>query len=171
MSLDSKITKEDKELFIKILKIRKDLTNFINLEDFIEEMKKLIKSSKSFDFRSQVAEEYIDKKNPIFKLRVKDDTDLYNDLNFNKMKSEINSTNQPLINSATSKVTDKIYKEIIYNMSDYFKSIIDNDDEIKEIIENIKNENNNLNFNFFLSNMYSIRIGAIDNIIYLTYIM
>jgi len=161
-TLDKIINDEDKELLLKIIRIKKDLTDLIDRQDFINKMRETIKESDTFDFSSEVAEKFIDYELPIFKIKVKETTELFKLIDF-KNKDDDDKKNRYL-----DLITEKIFNEIINEISNYIEGIMENDSKIQELMAEIDKENKNLR-NFFMSNIYTVRIGASNNLIYLTY--
>lgn len=137
-SLSEKETKQVAE----ILKLKKDIMSYINMNDFIEETRKIIDNSSIFEFRSKVARMYIDKKNPSFALRIKDDLLLQNLLKEKDPRDRANKLLQ---------------KEIINNISKLLTESLDksNNKVFNEFPKELSN--------FILSNIYIIRSNIKDN--------
>jgi len=83
---------------------------------------------------------------------------------FNKLKNG----NSSYINVALNKITKVISNSLINKISNYLTDEINNNKDIKNIMKNIENNEKEL-FNFFFSNIYSIRISPTADIIYLSY--
>ena len=136
------LNEEETKQVAEILKLKKDIMSYINMNDFIEETRKIIDKSSVFEFRSKVARLYIDKKNPSFTLRIKDDLIIQNLL---KEKDPRDGANKLL------------QKEIINNISQLLTQSLNNSNN--KVFDEFPKELTN----FILSNIYIIRSNIKDN--------
>ena len=170
-TFDKVISQENKDLILKVIKIRKDLGNLIDIEDFINISKEIINKSNIFSFSSEVAEKFINKKQPVFKLKINEESDLYKKIDFKKISEELNNTNdeKKIISNKSNKIiSEYVVSEIIRSISDYIDDIIDSNETIKKIIEDVDRETG-MDNRYFLTNIYSIRIANGNNLIFLSY--
>lgn len=135
------INEENIEKFKELLAIKNNFLSYIGLENFINNIKNIIKECESFEFRSYNAENFIDKDRPVFILKIKEipsekDQEKYTDI-----------------------ITDKLQEEICSKANDI----------ISDYIKDARDEINNLDdANLYLSSMFSILVGEKnENIIYL----
>lgn len=149
------ISQDDIDSINEINKLKKDIMYYLDMDEFIKVMGDLIKKSKSFEFRSERDFRLINKEQPCFILK--------SSTLLNVEKSMIGDSNY--LNNVTETISNSVSEEIISEMSNYLtKSLKDNDDINKlfiDIPEDIKS--------LYLTNIYTIRINPIDNIISILY--
>ena len=126
----------------EVLKLKKDIMSYLNMEEFIESAKNIIDSSSIFEFRSKVARNYIDKKNPSFVLKIKDIDILNEMLSYSDPRKEVNKLLQKDIISKISKLLTDNINNSKNRLFEQFP---------KEITE------------FILSNIYVIRSNIQEN--------
>lgn len=150
------LSEEDIKQYNELLKVKSDLMSIIGVKNLVEYIKKIIDETEGISFRSQVARDYIDLNNPIFKLQ-KDNFEM------DKSKSEDNE----YLDYITNEITNFINENVISKVSSFLSDNIENNPELKEAFENLSKEVRNITF----INTYSIRISVTDNIIYLKYMI
>ena len=91
----------------EVLKLKKDIMSYLNMGEFIENAKNIIDNSSIFEFRSRVARNYIDKKNPSFVLKIKDIDILNEMLSYSDPRKEVNKLLQKDIISKISKSNEE----------------------------------------------------------------
>lgn len=133
----------------EFINIRKNLQACIDMEKFIDRMKEIINNSKSFSFRSDRAERYIDKKNPIFILKSKN------------LPEDIQKKSMSEIDRITDKIKNVLQKEIINSASNALRECINVEDYGK-----VFKEEDTITL---LTSIYIMRLSTIDNCIYLSW--
>ena len=77
VSYENFLSKDEIEKIKLIMKQKRDIMSYLDINVLIEGTKEIIEQSKVFDFRSSVAKLYIDKNQPVFTLKIIDD-EIYN---------------------------------------------------------------------------------------------
>lgn len=77
VSYENFLSKDEIEKIKLIMKQKRDIMSYLDINVLIEGTKEIIERSKIFDFRSSVAKLYIDKNQPVFTLKIIDD-EIYN---------------------------------------------------------------------------------------------
>lgn len=142
------LSEEELESVKKIFRLQRDIMSYLNMDDFINEVKNIVLNSENFAFRNTAALNNIDRKKPVFKLSVRDikSFDLNNE-----------STTREKI---TEMVVDEIISKISDVLLDAFKSNEGKklfDDVPEEVIKNL------------LVSIYVIRISVKENNIQISY--
>lgn len=140
--IQNSLNEEEINKIKEVLKLKKDIMSYLNMGEFINKTRNIIDDSEIFEFRSKVARNYIDKKNPSFTLRIKDENIHQEMLTYKDPRNEVNKLLQ---------------KDIIGKIS-------------KLLTDSINNSNNKL-FDavpkdvteFILSNIYVIRSNIKEN--------
>jgi len=150
------LSEEDIKQYNELLKVKSDLMSIIGVKNLVEYIKTVIEKTEGISFRSQVARDFIDLNNPIFKLQ-KDNFII------DKSKSE----DEEYLDKITNEITTFINENIISKVSKFLSDNIENNSELKKAFDNLAKEVRNITF----INTYSIRISLVDNIIYLKYMI
>lgn len=155
-TLKNILSDEDIKQYNELLEVKSDLMTIIGIKNLINFISDVIEETSGISFRSQVAKDYIDLREPIFKLKMDDlkiDTSKIEDLDY--------------LDNITNNVTDFINKNIISRVSEFLSENIENNPDLKESFNKLSEEVRNITF----INTYSIRISPLDNLIYLKYIL
>lgn len=146
--IDGKINNLNEEEIKKVakaLQLKRDIMSYLDINEFIEKTRRIIDNSDIFEFRSNVARLYIDKKNPQFVLKIKDEN----------LLNEILQKKNP-----RDEIAKLLQHEIIKNISELLTEALkksNNNNLFEDIPEEITK--------FVLSNIYVIRANVeINNI-------
>lgn len=140
--IQNSLNEEEINKIKEVLRLKKDIMSYLNMGEFINQARDIIDNSNIFEFRSKVARNYIDKKNPSFTLRIKDENIHQEMLTYKDPRNEVNKLLQKDIIGKISKLlTDSINN----SNNKLFDSVP------KDITE------------FILSNIYVIRSNIKEN--------
>ena len=151
--MDNQLNKlNDKEMtqLKKALEVKRDIISYLNMEVFIDKVRTIINSSLNFEFRSITSKLYIDTRQPIFVLKLKDEK-IYNEIS--KLSNPIDAVNDLLRVEIIQKISTLLTDCINDTASDLFEGITE---ELKE---------------FVISNIYVIRANIKENNIQLFFFM
>ena len=148
---------DDLESLQNFIVFRNNLMSAIGIDTFIDTVREIIKSSEHFEFRSHRTEKFINKLQPIFIIKLKDE--------YYKKYATMNFKDTKVADNITDEVVEYIREDIISNVSSYLNDTIFKNEELREYFgkfdETIKD--------IAISNIYGIRNSIPDNIIYLEY--
>lgn len=136
------LNKEEVEQLKNALELKKNIISYLNMDSFIEHTRDVIEKSENFAFRSIASKLYIDKKQPVFVLKLKDES----------LLTEIKKSTNPI-----DRVSKLLQMEIIQNISKLLTDCIK--EESNNIFEGIPKEITE----FVISNIYVIRSNIKDN--------
>lgn len=153
-NLDDMITDEDIKQLNDFYDIKKNVIANIGIENFIDFIRQIIDSSKSFEFVSDDKRKFIDRITPIFVIKLKE------------FKPNINELNNPkYLNDVSREITNRINSEILKETTRYILDFIKSNKKINDKFDSLDDEIKSL----FWTNVYEIRCSIKDNIIYLRY--
>lgn len=153
-NLDDMITDEDIKQLNDFYDIKKNVIANIGIENFIDFIRQIIDSSKSFEFVSDDKRKFIDRITPIFVIKLKE------------FKPNINELNNPKYqNDVSREITNRINSEILKETTRYILDFIKSNKKINDKFNSLDDEIKSL----FWTNVYEIRCSIKDNIIYLRY--
>lgn len=145
--------KTDIDQLNDLMRLRKDLMTFIGTDNLIKYVTAVIDSTDKLEFRSDHARKYIDKKKPVFILKMKDLV-----IN-NKTKDE------SYLNQITDDITRYVNDNLITKIGDYFKNALETNEELKEAYDFLSEEIRHPSF----INVYLLKVNPSDNYISLSY--
>lgn len=124
------------------LEVKRDIISYLDMELFIDNTRKIIESSNTFEFRSIASKLFIDKNQPVFVLKIKDIA----------LLEEIQKMNKPM-----DEITKLLQNEIIMNISKLLTDCLkeDKNELFKGVPKEIKE--------FIISNIYVIRSNIKEN--------
>lgn len=124
------------------LELKRDIISYLNMESFIDKTRDIIDNSETFEFRNSSSRLYIDKRQPVFVLKLKDENTLREMVKRKDARDEVAKLLQiEIIQNISRLLTDCIKDD----KSDLFSGI---PAEIKE---------------FVISNIYVIRCNIQEN--------
>lgn len=136
------LNNEEIEQLKKALELKRDIISYLNMESFIDNTRNIIDESETFDFRNSSSRLYIDKRQPVFILKLKDENTLKDMIKRKDARDEVSKLLQvEIIQNISRLLTDCIKDE----QSDLFSGI---PEDIKE---------------FVISNIYVIRCNIQEN--------
>lgn len=136
------LNKEEIKQLKNALEIKRDIISYLNMESFIDKTRDIIDNSETFEFRNSSSRLYIDKRQPVFVLKLKDENALREMVKRRDARDEVAKLLQiEIIQNISRLLTDCIKDD----KSDLFLGI---PDEIKE---------------FVISNIYVIRCNIQEN--------
>jgi hypothetical protein len=138
--------------------IKRDITSYFDMDLFIDKMRSVIDSSEHFEFRSKMARNYIDKNIPTFIIKYKSD-EIKNNL------KKISGPEEEVENKQVDYITDMISKDIISKFSVFITDCIKDSEKLNELFSDLPSDVKE----FFISNIYTIRVNVKENNIYIIY--
>ena len=136
---------------------KNNLMNAIGIDNFIDNVREIINNCEHFEFRSSRAEKFINKNNPIFIIKLKDE--------YYKKYKDMNLTKEDILDNITDEVVNFIRDDIITNVSAYINDAIFKNEKLVEYFNTFDQTIKDI----AISNIYGIRNSIADNIIYLEY--
>lgn len=152
--LDTLITDEDMKNINKLNEIKKDIMSYIDMDKFIDLMRDAINKSENFEFKSERSSRFIEKDQPNFILKSKllaIDKKTVND------KQKLNKITEDICQLVFEEIISEVSKELSY----MFKDNENIDNLFKDIPEDLKD--------IYLTNIYTIRLNPVENIINILY--
>lgn len=137
---------------IKLNKVKKTLMSCIDIKKVINETRKIIDESNSFNFRSERAKKFIDPKNPVFILK----TDMIPS-NEKEVKKLI--SNDSLVSDLTDKITEQVNTEIASKITTFITESALDKEKFDELFKDLPDELTDA----FLTNIFIIRLSIQDN--------
>lgn len=150
-NIEELFSEEDVNELEQIQKLRRNILKNIGIKNFIDLIRDLIDQSDDFEFTSASKRKFININTPIFVIRKKNYT--YKASNAEQEDNEINQ----IVKDITYQILDKTTNSIL--------SIIETDEELKELYGNI---NENLK-GLLWTTVFEVKVSLEDNIIYLRY--
>jgi hypothetical protein len=159
-SLDTSkfLNEEDINLISKINQIKRDITSYFDMDLFINNMRKIIDESTHFAFRSSTARLYIEKEKPTFILKYTSDSIKQKLESFDGLPEQVESQQVDFI-------TDAISVDIVSKFSKFITECIKDSDKLNELFSGLPKDVKE----FFISNIYTIRVNVKENNIYVIY--
>jgi hypothetical protein len=152
------LNEEDINLISRINQIKRDITTYFDMESFIDKMRKIIDDSEHFAFRSTTARLYIEKDKPTFILKYISDEVSEKLKSFTGLPEEVESQQVDFI-------ADAISVDIVSKFSQFITDCIKNSDKLNELFSDLPKDVKE----FFISNIYTIRVNVKENNIYVIY--
>lgn len=148
LSYKNFLSDEEIEKIKEIMRKKRDIMSYLDINALIDGTREIIAKSDIFDFRSSVAKLYIDKNQPVFTLKIKDE----------KLYQEVMNDSSPRDRIARLLETDiirqisKLLTDSLDNNSELFKDVPE--ELTKLILTNIyviwsSPEDNNIQLKFF----------------------
>lgn len=152
------LKQEDIEAISKIGQIKRDITAYFDMDLFINKVREIIDNSKHFDFRSDTARLYIEKDRPTFIIKyISDD--------IAKGLAEIGGSGEEQESKQVDFLADAISADIISKLSKFITECIKDSEKLDELFSGLPVDVKE----FFISNIYTIRINVKENNIYILY--
>jgi hypothetical protein len=152
------LKQEDIEAISKIGQIKRDITAYFDMDLFINKVREIIDNSKHFSFRSETARLYIEKDRPTFIIKYISD-DIQTGLN------NIDGVGEELESKQVDYLADAISADIISKLSKFITGCIKDSEKLDELFSGLPVDVKE----FFISNIYTIRINVKENNIYILY--
>ena len=147
LSYENFLSDEEIEKIKKIMRKKRDIMSYLDINALIDGTREIIAKSDIFDFRSSVAKLYIDKNQPVFTLKIKDE----------KLYQEV--MNDP---SPRDRIAKLLETDIIRHISELLTYSLDNNSELfKDVPEELTK--------LILTNIYVIWSSPEDNNIQLKF--
>jgi hypothetical protein len=149
---------EDINMISKINQIKRDITAYFDMDLFIDNMRKIIDESKHFDFRSKTSRNFIEKDKPTFIVKYISD-EVVNELNsFKGLPEEVED-------KQVDYIADLISIDIISKFSRFITDCITDSEKLNDLFSELPKDVKE----FFISNIYTIRVNVKENNIYIIY--
>jgi hypothetical protein len=158
---------DDEEMLMEIINIKKNILNYIDIEDIINKIISLLDKTKVFSFKNKRNAKYINKNKPLFILQI----------HHEKAVNKFGEYNDKDLEKYYQYVSDCLHSEIIAPFSDYLMRILKNNDEFKKVLKKFnldlkESYSEDLGLTAFLTaSIFSISVDKSNNIIYLEYII
>lgn len=152
------LNKEDIDAISRIGQIKRDITAYFDMDLFIDKVREVIDESKHFSFRSETAKRYIDKEKPLFILKYISDDVKQGLESFTGLPDEVESKQVDFI-------ADVISANIISKLSKFITACIKDSEKLNELFTDLPKDVKE----FFISNIYTIRINVKENNIQILY--
>jgi len=159
-SLDTSkyLNKDDINMISKLNQIKRDITSYFDMDLFIEHMKKIIDESEYFDFRSKTARSFIEKDRPTFIIK-------YITEKVRKDLGSFDGLPEEIENQQVDYIADLITNDIITKFSRFITDCITDSEKLNELFSGLPKDVKE----FFISNIYTIRVNIKENNIYIIY--
>lgn len=147
LSYENFLSDEEIEKIKKIMRKKRDIMSYLDINALIDGTREIIAKSDIFDFRSSVAKLYIDKNQPVFTLKIKDE----------KLYQEVMEDPSP-----RDRIAKLLETDIIRHISELLTDSLDNNSELfKDVPEELTK--------LILTNIYVIWSSPEDNNIQLKF--
>jgi hypothetical protein len=149
----SYLNQGDIEAISKLSNIKKDITSYFDMDLLIGKMRDIIDESKHFDFRSENARKFIDKEQPAFILKyiseeIKTGLEQYRD-----------------VSDQVDFVTSAVAGDVIAKFSRFVTDCIKDSSKLNDLFSELPKDLTE----FFISNIYTVRVSVKENNIHVLY--
>lgn len=153
------LNEEDINAISKLSEFKKDITAYFDMDLFIKKVSEIIDNSEHFSFRSKMAKLSIDKDKPTFIMK------FISDEIVNTLKGFTGASQEELNNKQIDYVVEMISEDLISKISIFITDCIKDADKLDELFKDLPKDIKE----FFISNIYTIRVSIEDNNIYMIY--
>jgi hypothetical protein len=151
------LNQEDISMISKLTQIKRDITTYFDMDLFINNMRKVIDESSYFTFRSETSRRFIEKNQPTFILKYSDEVRV--------ILGNVNGVSEEVESKQVDQVTQLIAQDIIAKFSQFVTSCIKDSDKLNDLFTGLPTGTKE----FFISNIYTIRVNVRENNIYILY--
>lgn len=133
-----------------LMRIRNNIMNYVDVENTIDIISKVINDSENFSFRSKQAEKFIDPKKPVFVIKLDS-----NDLQFKNKQSIQEGNRDQHIQQYENDVAEKLDKEVLSHIGSAIFESIKEDTELDRLMKE-----NDLKMNdLMVTNIYVYKLS------------